>query len=440
MKFKDKLPKLRKENNITQEQLADMLGVSRQAVSKWESGLSIPDMEKIIEMCKIFNAPIEELLDDGVISNTKIEGKKDLTDYLNIILNFITKSYKMFCSMKFKEKIKCLFEITIIIGILIILFLIIGEILSMLIGNIINFLPYMIYDFISDIGAFIYIMFAFIAGGIITIHLFKVRYLNYFVIVDDKIEKTTEEERQILEKQKETIIIRDIKTHTSIIKKTFMWILKVILIFIAIPLLISFILITAATVFDLILIKDGTIFLGILIFLSGALIINYICLSFIYHFIFNLKHNFKRIFICIMTSLIALGAGAAIAFSSFLTFVRIDNNIEYKETTLSIDINNFNNLMLLESGWISEKDIVIDETVTDIEFDVNYLGTKPDIYTYELESGYYYIDIYSQEDPIFYINLVIKDFKNKNIRDYDELYGWEITEVRVSSKNLAKIK
>jgi len=55
MKFKDKLRKLRKNNNITQEQLADLIGVSRQAVSKWESGLSIPDMEKIIELCKIFN-------------------------------------------------------------------------------------------------------------------------------------------------------------------------------------------------------------------------------------------------------------------------------------------------------------------------------------------------------------------------------------------------
>lgn len=40
MRFCDKLPKLRKENNLSQEQLADRLGVSRQAVSKWESGES----------------------------------------------------------------------------------------------------------------------------------------------------------------------------------------------------------------------------------------------------------------------------------------------------------------------------------------------------------------------------------------------------------------
>ena len=50
MKFCDKLPKLRKENNLSQELLADKLGVSRQAVSKWESGSSYPDMEKMIDM------------------------------------------------------------------------------------------------------------------------------------------------------------------------------------------------------------------------------------------------------------------------------------------------------------------------------------------------------------------------------------------------------
>ena len=54
MKFCDKLQKIRKENNITQEQLADKLGVSRQAVSKWESGTAYPDTEKLIQISKIY--------------------------------------------------------------------------------------------------------------------------------------------------------------------------------------------------------------------------------------------------------------------------------------------------------------------------------------------------------------------------------------------------
>ena len=48
MRFSEKLPKLRKNNNLSQEQLAEQLGVSRQAVSKWEAGNSYPDMEKML--------------------------------------------------------------------------------------------------------------------------------------------------------------------------------------------------------------------------------------------------------------------------------------------------------------------------------------------------------------------------------------------------------
>ena len=49
MKFDEKLQKLRKASGMSQEVLADKLGVSRQAVSKWESGSSYPEMDKLIQ-------------------------------------------------------------------------------------------------------------------------------------------------------------------------------------------------------------------------------------------------------------------------------------------------------------------------------------------------------------------------------------------------------
>ena len=107
MKFCDKLPKLRKENNLSQELLADKLGVSRQAVSKWESGSSYPDMEKMIDMCKILNCTLEDLLDDGVVKETNSSNntKINFSCYFNDFLKFITRIYNMFCAMKFKDKI-----------------------------------------------------------------------------------------------------------------------------------------------------------------------------------------------------------------------------------------------------------------------------------------------------------------------------------------------
>ena len=60
MKFEEKLQKLRKASGFSQEVLADKLGVSRQAVSKWESGASYPEMDKLIQMSKLFECTLDE--------------------------------------------------------------------------------------------------------------------------------------------------------------------------------------------------------------------------------------------------------------------------------------------------------------------------------------------------------------------------------------------
>ena len=62
MKTGDKIAKLRKENNLTQDQLASLLKVSRQSVSKWESNLTYPETEKIIRISQIFNCSIDYIL------------------------------------------------------------------------------------------------------------------------------------------------------------------------------------------------------------------------------------------------------------------------------------------------------------------------------------------------------------------------------------------
>lgn len=64
MKLSEKIQYLRKEHSLTQEQLAEQCNVSRQAITKWESDISIPETEKIIFLSKLFKVSIDELLKD----------------------------------------------------------------------------------------------------------------------------------------------------------------------------------------------------------------------------------------------------------------------------------------------------------------------------------------------------------------------------------------
>lgn len=62
MKFGDNLKLIRKRKNMSQEELADKVNVSRQSVSKWENGEAYPEMNNILELCKIFNCKINDLV------------------------------------------------------------------------------------------------------------------------------------------------------------------------------------------------------------------------------------------------------------------------------------------------------------------------------------------------------------------------------------------
>lgn len=70
MNISDRIQHLRKEKGISQEELADKIGVSRQAVSKWESEQSSPDIEKIILMSNFFEVTTDYLL-KGIESVSK---------------------------------------------------------------------------------------------------------------------------------------------------------------------------------------------------------------------------------------------------------------------------------------------------------------------------------------------------------------------------------
>ncbi|MFR2406428.1 MAG: helix-turn-helix domain-containing protein, partial [Eubacterium callanderi] len=62
MTFQERLFQLRKQKGFSQETLAERMGVSRQAVSKWESGLSNPDINNLVFLSEIFEVSLDELI------------------------------------------------------------------------------------------------------------------------------------------------------------------------------------------------------------------------------------------------------------------------------------------------------------------------------------------------------------------------------------------
>lgn len=65
MNFAEKMQTYRKQRGLSQEGLADLVGVSRQAVSKWESGQSYPEMDKMIALSELFHVSLDHLVKDA---------------------------------------------------------------------------------------------------------------------------------------------------------------------------------------------------------------------------------------------------------------------------------------------------------------------------------------------------------------------------------------
>lgn len=74
----DKISRLRRENNYTQEQLAELLGVSRQAISKWESSLAYPETDKLIRLGELFDCSLDYLLKDSVDDRGAVKDTFDI--------------------------------------------------------------------------------------------------------------------------------------------------------------------------------------------------------------------------------------------------------------------------------------------------------------------------------------------------------------------------
>lgn len=91
MLLNERLKQLRLQYNYTQENVAQKIGVSKQSVSKWESGKSYPDIDNLIILSDIYNVTIDELIrEDSILKKRiKIKKKNRVVDFLGGSLVFV---------------------------------------------------------------------------------------------------------------------------------------------------------------------------------------------------------------------------------------------------------------------------------------------------------------------------------------------------------------
>lgn len=451
MKFCDKLQKIRKENNITQEGLADKLNVSRQAVSKWESGQAYPDTEKLIQISKIFNVSLDELINDNIDKSIVDKNKKiSFMDIINDVLEFLTKSVNMFWSMKFTEKIKCLFEMAILVLIIFCVAMLSTAIMEELLRRIIMFLPdTVVYNLCNLFVTLLYLVWL-VLGLIIVIKIFKTRYLDYYVFVTDKnvSEKTIEEPiKELKEKKEYKIVIRDPKDSSfsmfSMIGKVCTFFIKCFCLIIAIPLVMCFIFCVLALVFSLFYLFDGLFFNGISLAIFGILLFIYLMIEFIYNLLFNRKHAVNRIFIIFISSISLMGIGLGLSFAALSNYTYENNPV--KETNMH-NIEMSDNLVITSMIYnMSYDNLVIDNSLDNIKLEVTSYANN-DVYLYSYNEYSYndgvkdlfrVIDIGIDYNELEMYKDVINNLKNKKIINYDMNYD---VKMYISEGNLTKLR
>lgn len=109
-KLNENIAFFRKKRGITQEELANALGVTNQAVSKWESGKCAPDIQLLPDIAEYFNISIDELFGRSVNSDisTKIQSPKETSSKLDTAINIASKKgYISSSILQFKLRVGC---------------------------------------------------------------------------------------------------------------------------------------------------------------------------------------------------------------------------------------------------------------------------------------------------------------------------------------------
>jgi transcriptional regulator with XRE-family HTH domain len=448
MKFSEKLQSLRKESKLSQEQLASMLDVSRQSVSKWESGQTYPEMDKLLELTKIFKCSLDDLTNDEIKNVGVSKSKNYINTIVDEVVGIVNKSIDTFKKLSSKQILKYITLFIFIILLITILFNIpfnylieLGMDLFSKLGTT-GTIMYSLWKFILNLSYFIIIMF-------ILIYLYKTRFLDRFdeIEIEEKVEnikpvkaeekETIEKDLNIKEKPIRSQRFALIDFFASIIIFFIKFITLILAVFLLFVLFALFLFVYIVIFFMI----NGVISIGVLLGIIFSIMLCGLFIDIMFKFVFNKKNNFYITFIVFIVSIAGLGLSSGILITevSKYDFINKAPEINYTKEYAEYEFSN---------------DIVIEHNY--YGYDYEYIPTEENINKIIIEYSYYkdyvYVEFVKENNKInIYqsarnysfgkreINILIEDFKNKKIHNYSLLSNVKI-KVYTSSANIEKLK
>lgn len=446
MKFGENLQKLRKEKKISQEQLAEQLGVTRQSVSKWESGVSYPEMDKLVSICKIFNCDLDSLINKDISEDlNKKEASGIVKNIFKEAMSYIEKTVRLFEQKSFKEIIKIIAQIILII-IIIFLFSIPFQLIEGTISNAFYLENNYISHFFSSLCEFIFNVIYVVLAITAFLYIFKIKFLDEYSEIETKEIKeniNTEDNKENKKVEKvQKVITKTIRetTLTDILVKLITIFIKFCLLLFLIPVVITAVLLIISLVLLLIIIFKGVFLLGPIICLIAGVILSILIIELILNFTLNLKFNKKRIIITIIVSTIlgSIGLGLSIWYFMNLTIIN-DVPESYKlltkEEVLPMTDNFKFHHIYSNIEYIPDESLAND-VVVKIEYYDNYckdieLIKESDAYITQCKEN-------NAVNGKEIVNIFLNDLKNKKLYTYVDFNSIKYT-ITTSQTNIDKI-
>lgn len=449
MKFGENLQKLRKEKGISQEQLAEQLGVTRQSVSKWESGASYPEMDKIVALCNMFHCDLDVLINKDVME------ERERKDASNVVKNlfqsaadYVKKTIYLFEHRSFKDIIKMCAQVLIIIGVILCFslpFMLLKEIVVSLFytGN--NWFSI----FFSHFWEFIFNASYAILAIATFLYIFKVKFLDEEEIVEIVEEESEENTSQndfskgTSEKQKVKVV--KVKENNfsllDLLSKAITVCLKCILFFFLIPVVIGTIFDVICLVVLIALIFRGLFLVGPILLLLGLGIFAIVVMEIIFDFIFNLKFSKRRVIITILSSIVVSAIGIGLSVWYFLNLNVIHDVPKNFQSVSQEEVYSMNDDLYIDYYDYSNTKFVVDDSLTDqVRVRIDYYLIANDV---ELVEDNH--EVYLDFDVVESINMkditdsIIRDLKHNEIHNYNQLGSVSMT-ITTSQENIDKLQ